>query len=656
MLSKEKINPSLKNTKRQGSDNLAAMADPTSLKNTGDYRCFNSKPEAYTYFIFLLNQWQTNYMGDKREAIAKAIDSIKMAYENHEQDTSVVHKMLHGLSHLLEQEHADELNALCLVPIKDSQSNANNILPRRFESELACRLIESPTKSMMQAIDLVSQAIINLIEEYSKLDSKSSERAALNFFLQELEGADIEFGAFKKRPSLEEVIAVLKENNPKNFIQIQFISFMFARSVIGPFPLRNLPSFKPTGLFAQVLDKYLQDHPDLKEEEEGFSYQLIAAKNEAEEFRTFITKKLFYQDELYTQGENRGRQGPRKTHLKTNQLGLMKLDHSAHSRGLTVIPEQTWCADAQAQEANQNSIYYKTALTNDCPYVTGPSGMTSIYMNMMLLLLNPQNIELIQAYSLGIIAYIVGAGFHSVNEILIPLVKCINLLPNYPSYEGLEYLTHPPLYHEYFKQIAQFDSDFIQLRDQVWAYYLNYFKSCYMPLCMRDFCEAEQLANCPAPAPEVKILCDIVLKSIEDCINFHNLNRHLDSRFLGTTTADIDALNQLKEACASQSSISGIMRLLQKYFSGENIARPTAMHKFETRSYIRFFLDALKNNPQIISHINEKMKLDPPLVISTNAEIFSDDFRIECFNMHRILKREHQVSENCNNTSQFLKL
>lgn len=68
---------------------------------------------------------------------------------------------------------------------------------------------------------------------------------------------------------------------------------MFARSVIGPFPLRNLPSFKPTGLFAQVLDKYLQDHPDLKEEEEGFSYQLIAAKNEAEEFRTFITKNYF---------------------------------------------------------------------------------------------------------------------------------------------------------------------------------------------------------------------------------------------------------------------------------------------------------------------------------------------------------------------------
>lgn len=77
------------------------------------------------------------------------------------------------------------------------------------------------------------------------------------------------------------------------------------------------------------------------------------------------------------------------------------------------------------------------------------------------------------------------------------------------------------------------------------------------------------------------------------------------------------------------------------------------MHKFETRSYIRFFLDALKDNPQIISHINEKMKLDPPLVISTKAEIFSDDFRIECFNLHRILKREYQVKEDCKNTSQL---
>lgn len=68
MLSKEKINPSLKNTKRQGSDNLAAMADPTSLKNTSDYRCFNSKPEAYTYFIFLIKSMADQLHGRQKRS------------------------------------------------------------------------------------------------------------------------------------------------------------------------------------------------------------------------------------------------------------------------------------------------------------------------------------------------------------------------------------------------------------------------------------------------------------------------------------------------------------------------------------------------------------------------------------------------------------
>lgn len=53
MLSKEKINPFLKNTKRQGSDNLAAMADPTSLKTrvTTDVLIQNQRLTLILFFI-----------------------------------------------------------------------------------------------------------------------------------------------------------------------------------------------------------------------------------------------------------------------------------------------------------------------------------------------------------------------------------------------------------------------------------------------------------------------------------------------------------------------------------------------------------------------------------------------------------------------------
>lgn len=53
MLSKEKINPSLKNTKRQGSDNLAAMDDPTSLKTrvTTDVLIQNQRLTLILFFI-----------------------------------------------------------------------------------------------------------------------------------------------------------------------------------------------------------------------------------------------------------------------------------------------------------------------------------------------------------------------------------------------------------------------------------------------------------------------------------------------------------------------------------------------------------------------------------------------------------------------------
>jgi hypothetical protein len=321
----------------------------------------------------------------------------------------------------------------------------------------------------------------------------------------------------------------------------------------------------------------------------------------------------------------------------------MKLGQSAHNQGLPVIAGQLWCADAQAQEAQEDSIYYQTALENDCPYITGPSGMTGLFMNMLFQLLNPKEIEQVQAYSLGIIAYIVGAGFHSVNEILIPLVKCINMLPEYPAYNGLEYLSKPPLYNLYFTRMGQIDPEFNELRGEVWKNYLAYFASCYMPLCMANFCVPEKLTASPCLFPEVEALKQIVAASTKNCILYHKENGGYDFRFLGLRSQELIFLDELREACASQSSLPAIMTQLQKYFAGQFGEATTSMHKFDNRSYLRFFLNTLKDYPQVLSHINEQLKLDPPLIIDLAKDLFSPEYRMESFKIHKILKEEFKL-------------
>ncbi|MBA2711660.1 MAG: hypothetical protein H0U57_13865 [Tatlockia sp.] len=644
MLSNSDIKAKLK---REGT-NLNEKFTPISKKMKMHYASsemtFYSKPEAYTYCIYLLSKWCKNYNGELVFLLKKCIEFFKLSYENHEQNVSVIVEKLSEITGLNSKDQKKlELLKDSLDRIENNITNDNNILARRFESELACQIIKSPTQKMMEAVHNVSIAIIKVIEDYCDHD-EPKYKEVLDFFLRELEGSDILFGTLKETPTLEKVIGILKENNPQDFIRIQFISFMFSRAVIGPLPLKNLPVHAPTGLFQKILNNYVKI-AGINDKDEPFSYQRMAAKEDAVALRTFITSQLFYGDDLYTQGVNRGRKGPRKTHLNTNQLGLMKLNQSAHSEGLSFIPDQLWCADAQAQDADENSIYYLTALNNDCPYITGPSGMTSLFMNMMFLLVNPEDIETIQAYSLAVVAYIVGAGFHSINEIIIPLIKCIDLLPDYPTYQGLEYLKLPPLYHLYFKTLGLFDAEFWNIREETWKEYLSYFEIIYMPLCMSYLCKKPQILDYKKTSSEVDILKQIISESIDNCIQYHKQNSTYDLGFLANESPDIAVLNRLKTLCEMQFSLLEIMAQLQKYFAGDMSSSLTNMHKCENRSYLRFFLDVLKDYPQILAHLNVQLNLGSPLIISPNCDIFSSHFKLECFKIHKILK-ERVIMDN----------
>lgn len=614
---------------------------------------FSSKPEAYTYIIHQLGLWCFEYSCEEQSVIKDTIEAFIIAFENHEQKTEQLSEKLNLLlkEPFLSQKHKQLLERILSIfkHIIPQLKQEDNILARRFESELASQLISQPTKKMMEALFEVSEAIIKTIQQ-SRTDK--TKCITLELFLSDLESTDILFGFLKEKPTLDLVISILKKNDSNDFITIQYIAFIFSRIAIPFLPLIDLPAHPPEDIFLAILQEY-KKYQDPRVEYEPANYQRMAARADEQgfQFRSFIVDKLFHKDELYTQGFNRGRKGDRKTCLKTNQLGLMKLEHSSHALGLPTITEQTWCSDAQSQDADITSIYYRSAIENDCPYITGPSGMTAYFTNMMFLLLNPKDISLVQAYSLAILGYIVGAGFHSMNEILIPLIKCIKLLPNYPSYQGLEYLTSPPLYHLYFKTIEGFDPEFSKLRHNAWNHYLDYFSSYYMPLCMNETCNSEHnVGNTP---PEVMGLKQIITQSIDKCIAFHNQKDYQQTIFFSSIEEDKLALKKLNEDCLKEENLISIMGYLQKYFCGQYTAESRPMNKWDNHSYIRFFIDSLKENSQIIAHLNMQLKFDPPIEINLNLDVFSSEYKSFCIKIYNILKKCY-YQDSTNSPSLFV--
>ncbi|HIC7358120.1 TPA: Dot/Icm T4SS effector kinase LegK4 [Legionella pneumophila] len=587
---------------------------------------FKSRPEAYTYMIMLLTQWKSCYeIPEMHKELDEIIAEIKVAYENHEQDVVKITRLLEQLSKAdwVLNSHKALLSVLIksFAEIKQPDAGYDDILPRRFESDFVSHLIKTPTAKMMAAIKQVSDAIVKILEQYEHSPTESFEYEVLQDFLEQMVQSDILFGAPKEKIQISDVINILKANRPEDFVQIQHISFKFAQVALRDLALHDLPKNDLTGSFLEILRKYQAKY--MPEETSLFDlYHHMAAlrdnnaskvkKGEGYRFRAFICDELFYGDEIFSTGDNRGREGKPNQRLQTNQVGLMKFEHSAHTKGLLTLNGQSWYADCKTQLPNYDSIHYLSALKTDCPYITGPSGMTSLFMNMMFLLLNPKDQEVILSYSLGVMAYVVGAGYHSIKEILIPMVKCVGIMPDYPQHNGIEYLTAPPLYNHYFKAIEEFDKEFAGLHEKIWQEHLAYFRMTYMPVCMRNDCLPHQFVSMEEVSLEVKEMIDIVSTAVKNCIGEHKVKRTGDmGLFLSIPSEQTKALDILSKVCQQQVSLTAIFRQIQAYFKGTFETEEGIIINREMQlKFIAYFFDVLKESPTLLSQFNLTLRIE----------------------------------------------
>lgn len=148
---------------------------------------FCSKLEAYCYALLFLSNLTSNA---KNNLIVRKIKAnLKISIVNHEQNFNEICKLL---NQLIENEILNPVEREQLVLIiqlirndnYDQQSQEDrfrNPLSRRLESELALAILQSPTRSMMHAIEAVSKQIIKSIL-FIETEGSEKEKEILNFF------------------------------------------------------------------------------------------------------------------------------------------------------------------------------------------------------------------------------------------------------------------------------------------------------------------------------------------------------------------------------------------------------------------------------------------------------------------------------------------
>lgn len=446
---------------------------------------FRSRVEAYTYAIHILRQLP------RATAVSQCIENIKIAYENHIQDTEVVVDALFNLQRQMSDRKTRNAVLNVIDAVQSSPYESQNVedrfanpLGRRWESEFAVLLLKQPSKATMRAVEKVSQAIIETMDFSIKYGTRMQRLVLDNFRCHLIEtDQSVCLGAFDHVPSFEEIREVLRQNSPQQLARIMQIQYRFARYVYRDLPALP-PARQPCGAYADLVQArygsfaaYLQAirsanaSADMKHHKEAAAYI----------DRAFISDEIFYASPLYRAEPSRGRRY-RENKVYTAQLGLMLLDQQEDALGLPGEPT-CWEADCIAGNADFSSRLVRDALENDTLYVTGPSGMTSLFLGQMEVLANLESVELKQHYLSAVLAYIAASGFHNIHEVVGPAQYALKLVPGYeihvPDVDG-NTRAPPPNYHKYFEVMSAIDPEFAALREKAWERYLEYFEKIYL--------------------------------------------------------------------------------------------------------------------------------------------------------------------------------
>lgn len=439
-----------------------------------------SKPAAYSYILFKLVELAKHIVSDTaKEKMMQYIEKIKIAFENHEQDISALKAELIQIdTEISNSQQKDTISKIIEIIEKipslnpSQQQRFENPFQRRFESEFGINLLLNPTDKMMEAVNRVSQRLIQLI----KLNNEY-------FFFNVLgactiNGACESFGCFPEKPTLGELITVLQENKKDELMKIMMIHF-FAwadyKKTDNPIPAWDVP-------LVGEFETYVKDRVGQLGIHFSNENSIANAYHAYINRPHYYNKELSYLSDVYFRDcplyQDRGR-GYFSQSTRYNRMGLMLLNQEAEafSQLSSELKILNWLPDVLCQKTDFYSHYVKDLLCNDVVYVAGVSGMASVLLGLMELLGNLPTIKMKQDYLVAIVAYIVSGGFHSIHEVLSPAEYCLKLVPGYsvgiPSWQN-NYRTPPPKYHVFFSLFAQ-DQQFQEIRNKTWKSFIDTF-------------------------------------------------------------------------------------------------------------------------------------------------------------------------------------
>jgi hypothetical protein len=435
-----------------------------------------TKPAAYACIIVQLSLLTQEVPEAVAVEINTLIEKLKIAFENHEQDIQFLVAELKEITN----KHADVLS--------DSQKNAlknfsyvmhesvflqptlnerfSNPFQRRFESEFTINLLFNPTNAMMDSVGHISRRILACMAINGQNFQDVIWQSALGSIVPERLGCYPE--------NLTEAIfqKILKENKKENLATIMLIHYNFA------FYAKNLVSRAarhihflpwvnpPTGYFATFVKEKLIKHgvSDMA----GYMDLLNNPKYQAQEVPA-LSDEHFSGSLLY---RDRGRKGERDFNVIDNRLGLMLMNQDAGDFIKLAVEKKliAWIPDLLAQKIDFESPYVKNILDNDCVYVSGPSGLTSLLMSNMEITGNLPDILAKQHYLSAVLGFIVAGGFHSMHEVLGPAQYGLQLIPGYhadPAVIKNNYRIKAPNYNAFFSLFRN-DNEFQQIRKKVW--------------------------------------------------------------------------------------------------------------------------------------------------------------------------------------------
>jgi hypothetical protein len=351
---------------------------------------FISKTEAYTYCIYVLTQLEEtitrqlkDYPSEQQgfvleamvQPMARAIENIKRAMENHEQNPWVITEHLEKIKSI---PNVDMQRIFTTLQKAIAHSNFNqtpqekfeNVLGRRVESEWAISLLLNPTQAMMKAVGEVSAKIVKSIREN---ESFIQEKVFCHVFTEDY--SILGFGGFKSEPILTDIIQLLENNDPIKFIEIMCAHHTFGRYMLPGVVICNPPIRKPVGQLHELIQSFFKGNP------EDF-FTKVSERPTGKHLRAMFMKELTYRKSpLFKQATNRGRNGSIQK-IKTQRLGLMLVSQEAHERDLPTH-DNFWVADCKGQLPLLDSQYVIDLIENDTVYVAGPSGMTTTCLGQM---------------------------------------------------------------------------------------------------------------------------------------------------------------------------------------------------------------------------------------------------------------------------------